>query len=60
MSIHITDEMAAEAKREYFRQWRKKNKDKIKKYNQSYWRKYAERKAVEVEIAAENKKDAAC
>lgn len=34
--------MMQQEKREYFRQWRKNNPDKIKKYNENYWRKRAE------------------
>ena len=33
---------AQEEKREYFRQWRKNNPDKVKKHNENYWRKRAE------------------
>lgn len=32
---------AQEEKREYFRQWRKNNPDKVKKHNENYWRKRA-------------------
>lgn len=34
---------AKQSRAEYLREWRKKNKDKVKQYNQSYW----ERKAME-------------
>jgi beta-galactosidase GanA len=37
------DKAAAEARKEYFREWRKKNSDKVKNYNENYWRKRAER-----------------
>ena len=30
-----------EEKRQYHKQWRDKNKDKIKKYNENYWKKKA-------------------
>lgn len=43
---------AQEEKREYFRQWRKNNPDKVKKHNENYWRKRAE-KRIEAE-AKEN------
>ena len=33
---------AQEEKREYFRQWRKNNPDRVKKHNENYWRKRAE------------------
>lgn len=31
------------AKREYFKNWRKNNKDKIQKYNETFWKKQAEK-----------------
>ncbi len=37
------DKKAIEAKREYYRKWRQNNKDKIKKHQQNYWRKQAEK-----------------
>lgn len=43
------DKAAAEARKEYFREWRKKNSDKVKKYNENYWRKRA-KKSLEAEI----------
>lgn len=33
--------LAAEAKREYMRKWRAENKDRIRKYNETYWLKQA-------------------
>jgi uncharacterized short protein YbdD (DUF466 family) len=33
-----------EEKREYFRQWRRNNPDKVKKHNENYWRKRAEKR----------------
>ena len=35
---------AQEEKREYFRQWRKNNPDRVKKHNENYWRKRAEKR----------------
>ena len=46
--------VAQEEKREYFRQWRKNNPDKVKKHNENYWRKRAEKR-----IEAEAKDNAA-
>lgn len=37
------DNLAVEMRREYLREWRAANKDKVKEYNRSYW----ERKAQE-------------
>ena len=31
----------AEERRQYHKQWRDKNKDKIRKYNENYWKKKA-------------------
>ena len=36
----LTDE-ALKLKREYFRNWRKKNRDKVRRYNTEYWQKKA-------------------
>ena len=33
-----------EEKREYFRHWRRNNPDKVKKHNENYWRKRAEKR----------------
>jgi uncharacterized short protein YbdD (DUF466 family) len=45
---------AQEEKREYFRKWRKNNPDKVKKHNENYWRKRAEKR-----LKAEAKDNAA-
>ena len=34
-------EIGKEKEREYQRNWRKENKDKVKEYNQRYWKKKA-------------------
>ena len=34
-------ELATELQREYLRLWRKRNPEKIKEYNERYWRKKA-------------------
>ena len=36
MNIGIKD-LAREKQREYMREWRKKNKDKVRQYNADYW-----------------------
>lgn len=41
MNNQNVESIVAEEKREYFKQWRANNKDKIKKYNANYWRKRA-------------------
>lgn len=32
-----------EARNLYMREWRKKNKNKVKKYNETYWQRIAEK-----------------
>lgn len=41
------EQTAAEIRREYQRQWRQKNRDKVRRYNEAYWRRLAERKLAE-------------
>lgn len=41
------EQLAAEEKREYFRQWRAANKEKVKKHNATYWQRRAEKKLKE-------------
>ena len=36
-------EKAKEAKKEYYKKWRKKNPDKIKKYQEDYWNRKAQK-----------------
>jgi hypothetical protein len=48
------DKAAAEARREYFREWRRKNSHKVKQYNENYWRKRAVKR-----LEAEAKDDTA-
>ena len=41
------EELAREKQREYLREWRKKNPDKVKEYNERYWRRRAIRELKE-------------
>jgi len=41
------DALAKEERREYFRNWRKANKERVKQYNVEYWKKRAEKKIAE-------------
>ena len=41
------DNLAILARREYQREWRKKNKERVKAYNADYWQKQAEKKVIE-------------
>lgn len=43
------DELAKEERLNYFREWRRKNADKVKAHNQNYWLKRAQKKLQEVE-----------
>ena len=46
------EELAREKQREYQREWRKKNPDKVRKYNKRYWMKKA------LEMLKEQQEDA--
>lgn len=52
MTAITLKERAAEERREYFRQWRAKNKDKVRENNRRYWERRAEKKAAEAEQEA--------
>ena len=45
MATTTLQKRAAEERREYFRQWRAKNKDKVRENNRRYWERRAEKKA---------------
>ena len=45
MDATTSQEQAAEERREYFRQWRAKNKDKVRENNRRYWERRAAKKA---------------
>lgn len=47
------DEKAAEARRAYKRKWQRENRDKVKKYQENYWK----RKAEEAEKAEAKKRE---
>lgn len=47
-------EEAREARREYMRDWRERNPDKVKAYNARYWRKKAAERASERQKAAKS------
>ena len=44
-----SETLAKELSRKYQREWRAKNKDKVKRYNQNYWQKKAEKLQKESE-----------
>lgn len=41
VSISAIDDKAAEIRRDYYRQWRAANKERVKQHNQNYWKKKA-------------------
>ena len=41
------DELVKAEKREYYKKWREKNKEKIKESNRKYWENRANRKSAE-------------
>lgn len=56
--INITqeqlEELALEKRREYQRNWRAKNRDKVKMYNETYWKNQVKEEIREIE-ASRNK-----
>ena len=46
---NTTSEKAAEIRRAYQKEWRAKNKDKIREYNRRFWEKQAERQAAQTD-----------
>jgi hypothetical protein len=49
MTKEELEQLAAEERRKYYREWRAKNKDKVKKYNEQRWIRKAEKLAAERE-----------
>ena len=39
--------LVAEERKAYFREWRSKNKDKVKKHNEDYWKRRTQKKLSE-------------
>lgn len=52
MSEKNLEELAREAQREYHKEWRRKNPDKVRAKNERYWRRRAERMKAEKEAAS--------
>lgn len=48
-SVKQLDEQARAARAEYFREWRRKNPDKVRENNRKYWQRRAARLAAERE-----------
>jgi len=53
------DNAGQEARKEYFRNWRKNNSEKVKKYNENYWRRQAEKSLAEEAEEHDRNKSAA-
>ncbi len=53
MSNQNLEELAAEVKKNYYKDWRAKNKDRIKQTNADYWKRRAQ-KLAEERAAAES------
>ena len=49
MDANKLDVLAREERLIYFREWRRKNPDKVRNHNRNYWLKRAERKQKEEE-----------
>lgn len=45
MAATTLQERAAEERREYYRQWRAKNKDRVRENNRRYWENRAKKRA---------------
>lgn len=52
MATTMLEERAAEERREYYRKWRAKNKDKVRENNRRYWERRVAKKAAEAEQEA--------
>lgn len=48
---------AKEARRKYYREWRKNNPEKVKKNNQNYWERMADKMADKRGERNDNSKD---
>lgn len=57
MDAERLEALAVEERRRYFREWRKKNPDKVRKHNRNYWRRRAQAK-LQQQTAHESKPSA--
>ena len=46
----MLSEEAREKQREYLREWRKRNKDKVRSYNAGYWERKADKENEKLEV----------
>lgn len=55
MKKKVVDEVAIiEARKEYYKNWRAKNSDKVKQYNRRYWERKAAARAASIQAGEEN------
>jgi len=47
--MNMVENLAIQERRDYQKQWRQKNPDKVKKHTADYWRRRAEKKLAEKE-----------
>lgn len=48
--VPVSEKLASEIRRDYLRDWRKRNPDKVKQYNRKYWQNKAEQRSNELEV----------
>lgn len=51
----MIEDMAREAQRQYLRQWRKRNPEKVKKYNREYWIRRVQKEQAQKDAEKSNK-----
>ncbi len=44
---NVNEDLIRKEKLEYYKNWRKNNKDKVRKHNQTYWQKRVQKKLSE-------------
>jgi hypothetical protein len=44
IKLSKADDLIKEERKKYYRKWRLNNKEKVKKYNDNYWRRRVEKK----------------
>ena len=54
MELMDLSKEARQARNEYMREWRRKNKDKVKKYQKDYWERQASNKGDKVKKKGSN------
>lgn len=52
--VNLVIEKAIAARRDYYRRWRKENRDKVRQYNANYWQRKAEQTARERKCNAQS------